>query len=344
MTTLETRANSKADSSETTTGPVVTLDQVKDALAKVAAHPQCREKMANTIAINSGGVMNSSRDAGRLPREAWETIKPKKFERVLRKCEAVIKGAEEAERKLIADKATLDAIDVIGKQITSLADKVGREAKVETDAKQKADSFFAQLVEKLKEAEPLADAVNMKMKALKAKYIGDRLGNTRFKLALRIARGRITQEQATAADTETKREQRAAANKPSVAVRSADGKPIDTSGFSPAAKAQLEAELAKAAAEPPTPAEPVVEPEIPGAPAKSQPELELPPPQETLEECLDRMMAEARELKSVVPAHTVCVRCITYLAPLMNEPTRAQLRKEISAITNRADTFSRKAA
>jgi hypothetical protein len=127
-------------------------------------------------------------------------------------------------------------------------------------------------------------------------------------------------------------------------VRGANGKPIDTSGFSPAAKAQLEAELAKAAAEPPTPAEPVVEPEIPGAPAKSQPELELPPPQETLEECLDRMMAEARELKSVVPAHTVCVRCITYLAPLMNEPTRAQLRKEISAITNRADTFSRKAA
>src|ERR1035437_3983794 len=58
-----------------------TLKQVKDALAKVAAHSQCSKKMADTIAMNSGGSNN------------WDTIRPKKFGRVMRKCESVIKEA-----------------------------------------------------------------------------------------------------------------------------------------------------------------------------------------------------------------------------------------------------------
>jgi hypothetical protein len=231
---------------------VVTLDQVKDALAKVAAHPLCSEKMANRFAINSGGAVRG---------DNWDSIQPKKFERVLRKCESAIKEADEAEHLIEITAQRKDDLDVVGKQITSLADKIKREAEAELKHKAEGDSFFQHLAEKLKEAEPLAKAAGITMKALKLKYVGDRLGDTRFKLALRIARGLITHQQATAADTKVTREKRAVAEAKAAewckansvpsdtmkpVVRGPDGKPLDTSGFVGNAKAQLAAEIAKA--------------------------------------------------------------------------------------------------
>jgi len=359
QTTADKKAEAKSsetgqDVLTTSAGPVVTLNQVKDALAKVAAHPQCSEKMANTIAINSGGVINASRDPGRLPREAWETIKPKKFERVLRKCESVLENAAAEDMVATERKAAVAEVDVVGKQITSLADKIKRECEAEGKHRAEASSFFQTLTEKLKEAEPLAKAAGITMKALKEKYVGDRLGETRFKLALRIARGRITHEQARATDAKLAREKRAKAKLPAsdVVVRGADGKPLDTSGFGGPAKEQLEAELARSAGPKPVGPgipgipEPVVEPKqgldnVKSSPVPALvPALDLMP--ETLEQCLDRMMV--KEAKSVVPAFTVCVQCIEYLVPFMNEGTRAQLRKDISAITNAADKRTRKAA
>jgi hypothetical protein len=97
----------------------------------------------------------------------------------------------------------------------------------------------------------------------------------------------------------------------------------------------------KGNAKPPTPttADPVKTFEGP----KDGPVVETQP-KETLEECLARMVAEAADAKSVVPAHTVCVRCMEYLLPLMNTPTRQQMRKEFDLYGNKIDKAEKKAA
>jgi hypothetical protein len=137
-------------------------------------------------------------------------------------------------------------------------------------------------------------------------------------------------------------------------VRGPDGKPLDTSGFVGNAKAQLAAEIAKANGTVVEPEEPnleqaaqqnanktgrdtmvihddgqttMVHPEPPAEPV-------APPRQVTLEDFLkDAVAAE----KSVVPAHAVCVRCMEYLLPLMNIPTRQQMRKEFDGYGNKLD-------
>ena len=90
-------------------------------------------------------------------------------------CESVIKGADKTERLLVVTAQQKANLDVIGKQITSLADKIKRESEAELKHKAEGDSFFQHLTEKLKEAEPLAKIAGMTMKALKLKYVGDRL-------------------------------------------------------------------------------------------------------------------------------------------------------------------------
>ena len=195
---MSKRSETGQDVLTTTAGPVVTLDQVKDALAKVAAHSQCSEKMANTIAINSGGVINASRDPGRLPSEAWETIKPKKFERVLRKCESVLENA--AAEDMVATERKRPSPKLMSSASKSLHSptRSNARARPSKSTRPRAIASFRPL-QRSSRKPPLAKAAGMTMKALKLKYVGDRLGDTRFKLALRIARGLITHEQATAA-------------------------------------------------------------------------------------------------------------------------------------------------
>jgi hypothetical protein len=259
----------------------------------------------------------------------------------------------------------LAEVETIGKQISSLVDKINREEDAGVEAWNKhageSTSLREHLAEKLAEALPICKAAGMKVKDLKAKYIGDRLGDTQFKQILRVARGAITFQQIKKKERTKKRTQAAAKkvgnSRPipqhtDTVVRGADGKPIDTSGFGGPAKEQLEAELARSAGPKPVGPgipgipEPVVEPKqgldnVKSSPVPALvPALDLMP--ETLEQCLDRMMV--KEAKSVVPAFTVCVQCIEYLVPFMNEGTRAQLRKDISAITNAADKRTRKAA
>jgi hypothetical protein len=149
-------------------------------------------------------------------------------------------------------------VETIGKQISSLVDKINREEDAGVEAWNKhageSTSLREHLAEKLAEALPICKAAGMKVKDLKAKYIGDRLGDTQFKQILRVARGAITFQQIKKKERTKKRTQAAAKkvgnSRPipqhtDAVVRGADGKPIDTSGFGGPAKVQLEAELAR---------------------------------------------------------------------------------------------------
>jgi hypothetical protein len=194
---------------ETAAGPTVTLEDVKAALTRVAEHNLLGTERANTIACKSGDAQGKGRD--------WDSIRPKHFPRVVEKCKQALKEAEkeaEAERQA---QARLDAVDVVGKQITELANNFKKEAAAEAKAKgeakdhgEKAESFFKQLTEKLKEALPLAAAAEMTTSNLKDKYVGDRLGWTQFKKALRIAKGKTTPEEVTEQERIAKAARRAA--------------------------------------------------------------------------------------------------------------------------------------
>jgi hypothetical protein len=136
-------------------------------------------------------------------------------------------------------------------------------------------------------------------------------------------------------------------------VRGADGKPLDTSGFGGPAKEQLEAELARSAGPKPVgpgipepPAEPVAEPvddfDKANAAAMRKSGIEPVVKMQKLEDYLAQAMKAAN---SQFPAYTVCLACIEHLVQFMNEGTRAQLRKDVSAITMKAlKSDQRKAA
>jgi hypothetical protein len=317
----------------------------------------------------------------RLPVEGESNthdLHPENYGRVFQRAEIILRKIMDAEAKkpkLITaadvesgnlDPLMLKTVEIIVREVTAHDDALDAVDKHKSEAL----SFLANLKDRFDKDGFVAFKTKF-FPGLSASTVYKRIEVASGKKLLEDLRARNAGYQQKHRDKVAAEQAAKAAPKPKVTA--ADGKPIDTSGFSPAAKAQLEAELAKAAAEPVVDteakqlqraavnaaksaavaneakvaaeynaksSEPVVEPRV----NNDNIIIEKPPEpvrRVTLEDYLgDAIKAE----KSAFPAHAICVRCIEYLAPLMNAGTRAQLRKDITAITTQADKAERKAA
>jgi hypothetical protein len=162
-----------------------------------------------------------------------------------------------ANAKAEAKKAAIADVEVIGKQISSLVDKINREEDAAVEAwnnhSGKSTTFREELAKVLKDAAPKCKAAGMTIRDLKTKYIGDRLGETQFKQILRIARGAITFQEVKDAEAAKKRVQRSEKkvgtagvsrpaenyNENSAALRTPNGDAIDPATLGRSAQAQL---------------------------------------------------------------------------------------------------------
>jgi hypothetical protein len=172
----------------------------------------------------------------------------------------MLKEEEVKARRSAKQKAQAEAkaeLKTIGKQISSLVDKINREEDAAVEAYNKhageSTSLREHLAAKLAEAEPICKAAGMKVKDLKAEYIGDRLGDTQFKQILRVARGQITFQQIKAQEAGRKQEARkrsGQANVPTTPkVTLGNGEVFPTASLTPAAQQRVAEAVGSAATE-----------------------------------------------------------------------------------------------
>jgi hypothetical protein len=242
-------------------------------------------------------------------------------------------GKEIAARIQIADKALAELKDKAGSALKTFVDHRHAIAKMLADAKDECK------------------AAKVPFEEFRKKYAPNFQRSLTYELVA-IGQGKLTLEDRTAAATKRKQKSRANARVLSAAVEAAKAREVPAAKpTDPDLKPLDDFDKANAALRAKLATEPVAEPGIPEPPeeplpttpaaATLVPALDLMP--ETLEQCLDRMVAKVEE-KGGFPAFNVCMACVAYLAPMMNEGTRAQLRKSVTNITMQVDKSAQKAA
>ena len=319
----------------TGTAPAHTLQQVRELLAKVEAHPRCGKNYATTILKNSGGGAAKVDD-----------VNVKKYGRILRKCETVLRDADKIERKAAVRKVALDEIEAEGKIVAQLADKIRKleseAVKAVEDKFGKSTTFREELVERLKKLEPKlkAKGAPMTFKDFKEKFVGKLIGRTQFYQLRKIARGELTFEEVKLLEREKKQAQKSGNEVfPDFAVvLNGDGTvtvgPRSTGSEEIPIEQRREA-MARLAGE-----------ELPKveAPPVAPVEVEDPGIREvTVEDALARFLnADAKRTPWVL-----WLECSEYLGLRMNQPTRIEMAKACAALArrlNNADAAKKKAA
>ncbi len=192
--------------------PQRTVDQVRDILDELAATRGGKKAVADLLKKHgNGGHYPEPLPEGATARAG--DLEPKRYDRVFDAAEKAVATADmEAAEEANAREALAD-YEAKGKQISSVVDKINREEdeaiKAYNDHAGESTALREHLADLLAEAEPICKAAGMRLKDLKAKYIGDRLGNTQFKQILRVARGQITFQEIKDDEAAKKRDQRA---------------------------------------------------------------------------------------------------------------------------------------
>jgi len=299
--------------------------KVREQLDKVAAHPRLGKKVVKEILDKHG-------KGKKLPEPGVESVhdmKAKQFDDVSERCKEILleqPSAEDEELIKKIDKAALAEDKALG----ALEDAGVELGKLLIDAFHIHDSekkfrAFLKLTragaDDTEHARPLTIKRAMEcMFAAGGKTEGDELKRQLERGArnTRISRDRnrpaITEAPVTAQPAQS---------------RITGNSPVDGDGSDRIRQWAAGDEPQTEPAEKPTEAPKIV------------PELDLPERPETLEDFLDRMV---KAEKSSLPAYAVCMKCIEHLAAKMNAGTRAQLRKDVTALTNTMDKSERKAA